>query len=132
MHLREQGDLGEGSAVEWLVATGAHLFLPFGHSPDCDLVADIDGRLVRVQVKTSCFFRAGRWEVELATHGGNRSWSGVVKHFSSQRADFLFVHVADGRRWFIPADQVDGGRKIVLGGPKYAPFEVEPGRPIRR
>jgi hypothetical protein len=83
-----------------------------------------------VQVKTSRFFRLGRWEVALATRGGNRSWSGLVKRFSRERADFLFVHVADGRRWFIPADEVAGGTLILLGGPKYAGFEVDPGRPF--
>ena len=130
MHSREQGDLGELSALEWLVKAGAHVYIPLGHSPDCDLVADMDGRLVRVQVKTSRFFRLGRWEVALATRGGNRSWNGVVKRFTPDRADFLFVHVADGRRWFIPSSDLGGGSGIRLGGPKYAAFEVEPGRPF--
>ena len=131
MNSREQGDLGEASAIEWLASTGAHVFLPLGHSPDCDLVAEIGEHLVRVQVKTCGVTRRGRWEVSLATRGGNRSWSGVVKHFSARRADFLFVLVGDGRRWFIPADQVCGGTGIILGGPKYAAFEVEPGRPFQ-
>jgi hypothetical protein len=130
MNPREQGDLGELSALGWLVETGAHVYIPFGHSPDCDLVADLDGRLVRVQVKTSRFWCRGRWYVELATRGGNGSWNGIVKHFSSRRADYLFAHVGDGRRWFIPTDRIDGGTRIVLGGPKYAGFEVEPGRPF--
>jgi hypothetical protein len=130
VHARAQGDLGEASAIEWLVGVGARVFLPFGHSPDCDLVADLDGRLVRVQAKTSRFLRAGRWEVVVATRGGNRSWNGVVKRFSHDRADFLFVHVGDGRRWFIPSPEVAGGSAILLGGPKYARFEVEPGRPF--
>ena len=116
--------------MEWLVTAGAALYLPLGHSPDVDVVADFDGQLVRVQVKTCGLFVNGRWQVSLVTRGGNQSWTGIVKHFSPQRADYLFVHVADGRRWFIPADQVDGGTKIVLGGPKYAAFEVEPGRPF--
>jgi hypothetical protein len=83
---------------------------------------------VRVQVKTSRMYRLGRWEVTLATRGGNRSWNGVVKHFSSLRTDFLFAHVADGRRWFISAERISGGTQILLGGPKYATFEVESGR----
>jgi hypothetical protein len=53
-----------------------------------------------------------------------------VKHFSSERCDWLFVLVADGRRWFIPASEVGGGDGILLGGPKYAAYEVEPGRPL--
>jgi hypothetical protein len=116
----------------WLASVGAAVYVPVGHSPDVDFVAELDECLIRVQVKTCSVKRKGRWEVGLCTRGGNRSWNGVVKHFSSQRADFLFVHVGDGRRWFIPANEVGGGSGIVLGGPKYAAFEVAPGRPFDR
>ena len=127
---REQGDIGELSALSWLADHGAKASIPFGHSPDYDLVADLDGRLLRVQVKTATFFRHGRWEVSLATYGGNQSWTGLVKRFDATRCDYLFVLVRDGRRWFIPSDALGGGRRILLGGPKYAEFEVEPGNPI--
>jgi hypothetical protein len=103
---------------------------PIGHSPDCDLIADDGDALQRVQVKTTTRWRNRRWEVMLCTRGGNQSWNGVVKHFSSSRCDKLFVAVADGRRWFIPANAVGGGSGIILGGPKYAEHEIEPGRPL--
>jgi len=129
---REQGDIGELSALSWLTEQGAKVSIPFGHSPDYDLVADRERRLLRVQVKTATFFRHSRWEVNLATYGGNQSWTGLVKRFDPSRYDFLFVLVGDGRRGFIPSDALGGGRRIVLGGPKYAEFEVKPGCPILR
>jgi Holliday junction resolvase-like predicted endonuclease len=130
MHPRRQGDLGEYSAIEWLGSRGYPVWFPLGHSPDCDLITEIGGRLLRVQVKTSTYQYKGRFSVTLATRGGNQSWSGLVKRFSSERCDWLFVLVADGRRWFIPADAVEGGSGLLLGGPKYAAYEVEPGRPL--
>jgi Holliday junction resolvase-like predicted endonuclease len=129
-NLRRQGDLGEFSAIEWLGTRGYPVWFPLGHSPDIDLVTRIDGRLVGVQVKTTtCLFK-DRYSVTLSTRGGNQSWSGLVKRFSSERCDWLFVLVGDGRRWFIPADVVEGGSGLLLGGPKYAAYEVEPGRPL--
>jgi hypothetical protein len=116
--------------MEWLVHTGAAIYLPVGHSPDSDLIADTGGRLLRVQVKTSTCWRKGRWEVTLATRGGNQSWSGLVKVIDPARCDILFVVVGDGRRWFIPTDDLGGSAGILLGGPKYAEFEVEPGHPL--
>jgi hypothetical protein len=127
---RLQGDIGELSAMGWLVRHGAKVFVPLGHSPDVHLVADFGDRLVRVQVKTSTVEVRRRWEVSVSTRGGNRSWSGLVKYFSPAQCDFLFVHVGDGRRWFIPSDAVDGGSCIRLGGPKYALYEVEPDEPL--
>lgn len=128
---RGQGDQGELSAVAWFKAQGADVFIPFGHARDLDLVAHFGGGLVGVQVKTSSRARLGRWEVAVRTSGGNQSWNGVVKRLDPSRYDFLFVLVGDGRRWFIPADQVGGGCLILLGGPKYARYEIERGQPLR-
>ena len=127
---RRQGDLGEFSAIEWLGSRGYAVFVPVGHSPDADLIADDGGSLLRVQVKTSTSFRKGRWVIAVCTRGGNRSWSGLVKRFSAERCDRLFVLVGDGRRWFLPADAVEAGNGLLLGGPKYSRFEVEPGSPL--
>jgi hypothetical protein len=129
-NLRRQGDLGEFSAIEWLGTRGYPVWFPLGHSPDIDLVTRIGGRLVGVQVKTTTCLYKGRYSVTLSTRGGNQSWSGLVKRFSSDRCDWLFVLVGDGRRWFIPADVVGGGSGLLLGGPKYAAYEVESGRPL--
>ena len=127
---RLQGDIGERAAAVWLLEQrDTYVFIPFGHSPDTDLVADIDGRLVRVQVKTSSLrVNNGRYQVTLATRGGNQSWNRIVKRFSSARCEYLFVLVSDGRQWFIPSSAVDGSTGIIVGGPKYAAYEVERGR----
>ena len=127
---RRQGDAGELSAMCWLASQGAIVSLPFGHSPDYDVIADFDGRLVRVQVKTSSFAVRGRWQVRVSTMGGNQSWTGLVKRFDPSRCDTLFVHVGDGRRWYLPATALECTTALTLGGPKYAEFEVESGDPL--
>ena len=105
--------------------------LPIGHSPDWDLIGELDGGLLRVQVKTCTHFRNRRWAVQVCTRGGNQSWSGTSKFMTPDRCDFLFVLVGDGRRWFIPSEALGGGNRICVGGPKYAEFEVARGRPLR-
>jgi hypothetical protein len=127
---RRQGDIGELSAINWLTGAGALVCMPMFHSPDYDLIADFGERPLRVQVKTSTSWHKKRFIVALCTRGGNQSWNGVVKRLDSTRCDQLFVHVGDGRRWFIPASVLGGGSSIVLGGPKYAEYEVEPAEPL--
>jgi hypothetical protein len=132
---RQQGDLGEASAIEWLTSVGATVLLPIGHSPDFDLVAEANGRLLRIQVKTSTQSIATpgghpRCVVALVTAGGNRSWNGIVKRLDPARVDYLFAHTGDGRRWFIPSTALESRSSVSLGGPKYSQYEVEPGRPI--
>jgi hypothetical protein len=134
---RQQGDLGETSAIEWLTRIGAGVWTPLGHSPDADLVAEVEGRLFRVQVKTTTMEARTpnghqRWEVALATNGGNQSWNRVAKTFDPARFDFLFVLVGDGRRWFLPAQAIEARYRITLGGRKYSEFEVVSAEPIDR
>jgi hypothetical protein len=66
----------------------------------------------------------------VCTRGGNQSWNKIVKRFGPERCDCLFVLVADGRRWFIPAAEVGGTTAINLGGPHYAAYEIDRGRPF--
>jgi hypothetical protein len=121
---RRQGDIGEAAAIAWLTRAGFGVWIPLGHSPDADLIAQCDNRLLRVQVKTSTALRNDRYEVSLATKGGNRSWSGRVKTIDPSRYEYLFVLVGDGRQWFIPAARIAAKTMVLLGGPKYAAFEV--------
>ena len=132
---RQQGDLGEASAIEWLTRQGAVVFAPIGHSPDVDLVALVSGRALRVQVKTTACRSSTasgrpRWKVAVATRGGNRSWSGVAKLLDREAVDLLFVLAGDGRRWLIPASDLQGTTAVSLGGSRYSEFEIEPGNSI--
>ena len=127
---REQGDFGELSAMHWLAWKGARIALPVGNNRHWDLIAELDGRLLRVQVKSSRCYAVGRWQVSVATRGGNQSWNRVAKLLDVSRFDYLFALVGDGRRWFIPAECIGATSALLLGGPKYAEFEVERGDPI--
>src|SRR5690349_6466022 len=93
---RQQGDLGEASAIEWLTRQGATVSAPLGHSPDYDLIAEVAGRVWRVQVKTCVRCEATlegdeRWPVSVCTNGGNQSWTGLTKRFDPAKVDALFV-----------------------------------------
>jgi PD-(D/E)XK endonuclease len=113
------------SAAEWLTRSGYGVWIPLCHSPDVDLLAQQGDDYLRIQVKTTTVFRNGRFEVSLTTKGGNQSWAGRIKDLHPDRYDYLFVLVADGRKWFIPAAEVGGTTALLLGGPKYARFEVD-------
>jgi hypothetical protein len=132
---RQQGDLGEASAIEWFTRQGATVWTPLGHSPDADLIAELAGQLLRIQVKTSTYaHRASnghhRCQVQLATNGGNQSWKGVAKRFDPSRFEFLFVLTTDGQRWLIPAAAIEGTTRVTVGGPRYSEYAIEPARAI--
>src|SRR3954454_22321987 len=125
-HPRQQGDLGEATAIQWLTSIGAIVAFPLFHSPDYDLIADLGRCLFRIQVKTSScrHVSTGHFAVQLATSGGNQSWNRVVKKFDSSRFDYLFALVEDGRKWFIPSSEIGASHQISLGGEKYSEFQL--------
>jgi PD-(D/E)XK endonuclease len=130
---REQGDFGELATLVWLARQGAKVSIPLGHNPHYDLVADLNGSLVRVQVKTCTLFR-GRWHVTLCTRGGNQSWNGLVKHLNPSRYDYLFVLVGDGRQWFHPIPQCwrrkrHSSRRPQVRRIRVGPRRTHPSRP---
>jgi hypothetical protein len=128
---RRQGNAGEYSAIQWLGSVGAIVGKPLIEHSDYDLFADFGAGAVRVQVKTSTNWVRGRFVVALCTRGGNQSWNGIVKRMDATRCDYVFAHVGDGRRWFIPTDAIEGTTAIVLGGPKYAEYEIERGERLQ-
>ena len=121
---RKQGDIGEGFAIAWLTQAGFDIWVPLGTNPNVDLIAERDGELHRVQVKTGTAWEKNRWAVRVCTSGGNQSWNRIIKHFSPTRCDYLFVLTGGWRCWFIPARAVEATTSVHLGGPKYAEFEV--------
>jgi hypothetical protein len=127
---KDQGKLGEKAAATWLLQKNAGVFFPFPEHSDIDLIAVIEGQMLRIQVKTTTCREGARWKLQLCTRGGNQSWNGSVKYLDSSRCDYVFALVGDGRQWFIPACALGGRAAIRLGGPKYAEFEVEPWWPL--
>lgn len=85
-----------------------------------------------MEVKTATHFRNKRCEVFVCTRDGSQSWNGLPEKLDPGSCDYLFVLVADGRRWFIPSSHFGRDHGIVLGGPKYDEFEIEPGDPTAR
>ncbi|HEX3831347.1 MAG TPA: group I intron-associated PD-(D/E)XK endonuclease [Solirubrobacteraceae bacterium] len=128
---RGQGERGEQLAALWFESHGVTVFVPLLHNPrDFDFIVEWGDGVHRIQVKTSTQFRKGRWDVSVCTRGGNRSWSGLVKHLDPTRYEYLFVVVADGRQWLMPSAEVESATRICLGGPKYGEYELEPGQPL--
>jgi hypothetical protein len=132
---RRQGDLGEASAIEWLTSLSATVLIPFGHSPDFDLFAESNGRLLRIQVKTSTQSRLrvdghNRSAVTLATSGGNQSWTGVREPLDRRDSTISSCTRAMAVGGSSLLTVIEAQTAITLGGPRYSEFEIEPGRPI--
>lgn len=118
---KKQGDCGVGSCIGYLTQLGHTVCLPLTDSQDYDLIADCDGVLVRIQVKTTSMKTpCGNWKVDTALSGGMRSF---IKFMDSTKVDALYVLTDDFRRFYIPTKHIKTKRYLTLGK-KYEEFEV--------
>ena len=114
---KKQGLIGLGDAVAWFTANGYEVSLPLNDSQKYDLVVEDpdDGRLVKVQVKTTtALSEYGSYLVDMATNGGNRSRN-TVEPFDPGHYDLLYVLTDAGTRYLIPSRHIEARFTIALG-----------------
>ncbi|MBW3545144.1 MAG: hypothetical protein KY428_06010 [Bacteroidetes bacterium] len=121
----KQGDAGVGSAIAYFTSLGKTVSIPLSDSQEYDLVVDEDGRLKKVQVKTTYSKPRGTYYyLRLSLRGGN--WSGgkgTEVPFEKTLVDYLYVLTEDGSTWLIPSDQVGGAYGISLSK-KYDNYKI--------
>ncbi len=104
---KKQGDIGLGAAIAYFTMKGYTVAIPLTDSQQYDLIVDIDGKLSRVQVKTTRFKGRGSYEISLSIKGGNRSSTGKLHRFDRSQVDHLFVLTEDGGSYFIPTSAIE-------------------------
>lgn len=112
---RNQGEIGLGDAIGWFSRRGLTVSIPLADNQPYDLIADIDGDLARIQVKTATSRSPyGRFVVHIKTGGGNQSFH-TVKPFDPSLSDILYVLTDAGERYVIPSGTVTSLKGVTLG-----------------
>lgn len=115
MYKALQGNLGLGKAIEYFTSQSIPLAIPLNDTQKYDLIADFQGKLQRVSVKTSTSTKNGiSYEVQLRNTGGS---SGVskVRPFDNTTCDYVFIYTGDNKMYLIPAKDIDAINSINVG-----------------
>lgn len=120
-----QGNLGLGKAIEYFVSHNIPVSIPLNDTQSYDLVADFNGKLQRVQVKTSRATENGiSYTVQLRNTGGNRTGNVRQVAFDNNSSDYLFIYTANEKIYLIPCQDIDAKNSICVGN-KYTEYEVQ-------
>ena len=124
---KKQGDAGLGQAIAYFTMKGYDVALPLTDSADWDLIAEIDGVLKRVQIKTSSqISESGVMMFNANVNGGNRT-SSSKKLIPEQQWDLIFLHhLVTGKQALIPKQALTTKGQINLGSSqcKYKDFMI--------
>ena len=85
------GDIAESALIAALVRNGYEVSIPFGENHRYDLIMDIEGVLLRVQIKSGRLRNGVIWFSTCSSHrhrgGSSRSYRGEIDYFGVYCAD---------------------------------------------
>jgi PD-(D/E)XK endonuclease len=121
MNAKIQGNVGIGQAIAYFTSLNFIVSVPLTDSQKYDLIVD-DGKLWRVQVKTSRYRQYKAFLVQLKQSGGTRK-AATSTRFDPKSCDLVFVYCSDGSRYLIPSAAVTTTTTLSLG-PKYQEYRL--------
>lgn len=117
--------MGVGAAIAWFTRREYTVCIPLTDSQKYDLIVERDGRILRVQVKTTTRRApSGSWEVAVKTCGGNRSGRGKISYFNHEDAEVLFILASSGEIWIIETNK-DTPRSSIKLGKEYDKYKAK-------
>ena len=124
MYQSLQGNLGLGKAIEYFTSHNIVVALPLNDTQPYDLIADFNGGLQRVSVKTSRSKSSETsYSVQLRNTGGNRTGNVRQVGFDNTSCDYLFIYTANEKLYLIPTKDLMVSNSICVGN-KYQEYEV--------
>lgn len=114
----QYGRIGEAAVISFFVKNGYEVFAPFLGNASADLVVLRDGKVERVEVKTTSK-RSGRgYEVQLRSMRYNNTQTKINK-FDASKSDLLAVYIYPEDHVQILASKDYNGRSTAV---VYAPL----------
>lgn len=123
VYLSLQGNMGLSKAIDYFTSHQIPIALPMNDTQKYDLIADFNGDLQRISVKTSRqLTENGTYNVGLRNTGGS-SGNTKVRPFDNSSCDYLFILTGADKLYLIPSNIITAINSITVGK-KYTEYEV--------
>lgn len=114
MNTVEFGRLGEAAVLKHFVSEGYEIFSPLFGNTSIDLIVIKEGKVFRVEVKTTKFAKGSSYEVQLRSSRPNRTGT-TIRKFDGNRCDLLAIYVEPEDRVIVKtAKDLDGRSTISI------------------
>ena len=99
MDTKLKADIAESAVITELLKREFKILKPIGDRLPYDLAIDIDGRLIKVQVKSAWFYK-GAYKVDTRMTKTNRRKM-IRKHYTRNDFDFAIIYIQDLNVFYI-------------------------------
>lgn len=112
LHPKQKGNLTELQCITAFYEAGYQVSLPYGENSRYDLIADINGHLLKVQVKTSRTF--DEYSFCFACRSTKSKKSGITrKSYTKDEIDF-FATFYQGKCYLVPVEECGVEKRLHL------------------
>ena len=120
-----QGSIGLGQAIAYFVKVGYTVSIPLNDSQDYDLVIEIDGKLYKVQVKTTTVkARSSGYYQPTLRQSCKNTKRNYMKAATELKYDYLFVTADNLQSWFIPKKVISHIKNAVVLNKDFDQYKV--------
>lgn len=102
MNTKRIGNIGEAKVLCKFVELGIPVYIPFGDNEKADLIADFNGKLNKIQIKTSIMAEEGSMVFDLTSSTIHRK-NGVKHKYTPSEIDyFACYNISRDKIFLIP------------------------------
>ena len=112
MNSKKIGNIGEAKTLSKFVELGVPVYIPFGDNEKCNIVAEFNGKLNKIQCKTSFKFADGRILFSLVSSTMHRK-NGVKHIYSNKEIDYFSLYnIESDIILLLPIEIVEGMKQV--------------------
>ena len=105
MTTKQIGNLTELRCLAGFVENGYNVSIPYGEDSKYDFIADVDGRLIKVQVKTSNLKKGTKNAICFSCRSTHKNFNGTSNvRYSSRDVDY-FATYWDNQVYLVPINE---------------------------
>ena len=118
MTTKEEGILGEAKVLSKFIELGVPISIPFGDNCSYDLIAEFNGKLQKIQVKTSAQTHNGCTSFRVRKVRINRNQN-IIKNYTKEEVDYYALYsIKRDKIFLVKFDDVKDSINIRFEEPK--------------
>ena len=118
MTTKQKGNLTELQCLAGFVEQGYNVSIPYGEDSKYDFIADIDGKLIRVQVKTSSLRKDTEGAISFPCRSTHKNFNGVSNvRYTSKDIDY-FATSWENKIYLVPVQECSTEKSLRFELPK--------------
>lgn len=89
---KQLGNIGESKVISAFIENNVPVYIPFGDNEKADIVAEFNGKLNKIQVKSSYEFKDGYFSVHLISNTRTKKYKQYIHEYTKDEVDYFALY----------------------------------------